>query len=519
MQGFLVKVFDKSTGRILNEPCVASIEAIRQLAYGFKKLEMDCKPERVRRAISRFKENELDLSEEIPGEDLVKFDEVCKVLWGTLFQKDFLVVDSLPKHGPGATADGRVGNNKFVFRRWHDRLEPYFPLLGNAFSSENAYQEREFEDVAIVQREQEQPVKVTPVPKTLKGPRIIAIEPCCMQYAQQGLAKIIITSLQRSALCGGHVNFRDQTVNRRLALVSSADKSLSTIDLSDASDRVPLSLAIRMFDSVPDLQGAILACRSESALLPDGSVLDLKKFASMGSALCFPIEAMYFYTLCVASLLEQHDLPVTYWNIHRVSRSVYVYGDDILVPSALTPGVIDYLQKYYCKVGADKSYWTGKFRESCGMDAFNGVQVTPLYVKRSVPNGTRNAKAFLSTVALANNLYKRGYWQAAAYLVDRCEKHYGKLPIVGPRCSGVGLVSFQPQVSIERWNKRYQTPEVRAWHGSSVYRTDELSGQGALLKCLLSLEGPPALKRDDKHLSRSARYGTVALKRRWTRPY
>lgn len=525
LRGFLDLVFDRSTGRILNEPIVEAIEAIRQIAYAFKKLKISCTPERERAAINKFVKSEHIFDVALDPGDITYFSDISRVLWSSVLNPDveFTLGKSafVPKHGPGATAERISGNQKFVVRNWHDRLEPYFPLFHNAFSSESAYGSREFEGVSIISEDSEQPVRVIPVPKTLKGPRIIAIEPVCMQYAQQAISGELVSLLERHPLTAGHVNFTDQSVNRRLALMSSEDESLATLDLSSASDRVPRSLALHMFDSVPLLRDAIDACRSRRAELPSGEVIPLKKFASMGSALCFPVEAMYFYTICVAALIRQHNLPVDYTSIKQCASKVFVYGDDIIVPADSAGIVADHLHKYYCKVNMSKSFWTGRFRESCGMDAYAGYEVTPTYVRHMPPRDRRKPEALISWVETSNLFYKRGYWTTSDYMIKLVEKQLGKLPVVGEKCAGLGKVSFQRYVSTERYNRRYHVDEVKTWVARPVYRTDTLNGYSALTKCLLKLERPlsPGLESDSKHLSRTARHGAVALQRRWVRPY
>lgn len=522
LQGFFALVFDPGTGRILNEPEVAAIEGIRQCAYSFKKLKLPCDPSRVRKAFNKFRKDEQDLSEPLDPRLRIDFNYLCDVLWDCLLCiGDYSMHNCLPKHGPGSTAERITGNSKFVFKRWHDRLEPYFPMLEYAFPNENAYLSPEFEQVSVVDETDEEPVRVITVPKTLKSPRIIAIEPVCMQYTQQALSSHLMKCLESYGFTAGHVNFTDQTINQRKALISSKNGRLATIDLSSASDRVPLSLAVDMFKKYPDFQGALLACRSTRARLPDGDIIHLNKFASMGSALCFPVESMYFYTICIGALLEKRNLPVTSQNIFKVSRDVYIYGDDIVIPADDVEVVIEHLQKYYCKVNSDKSYWTGKFRESCGVDAFDGEEVTPTYIRTTRPNDKRAPSSIISWLETSNLFYQKGYWITSSHMLHKCESILGELPIVGPDCAGLGKVSYQPYVSIKRWGRRYQRPEVRAWVATPVYRTDKLDGHGALLKSFLSLEsrnGDEILTAKD-HLRRSARYGAVTLKRRWTQPY
>jgi len=535
LQGFFELVFDSSTGRILHEPDVLAIECVRQLAYFFKKIELPCAEQRNEKAFRSYVQSEHDLSVALDQVDIDRFTDLCHHLWGDLLPYKLCLEDTSPKHGPGSTAERISGNQKYVPLVWHDRLEPYFPLFHNAFSSESAIGSAEFENVTIVEAQKELPVRVITVPKTLKAPRIIALEPVCMQYTQQALSKLLMKILQSGKVTGGHINFKDQTINQRLALETSMSGESATLDLSAASDRVPLSLALNMFDSVPDFRDAIEACRSMQAELPNGDVIPLKKFASMGSAMCFPVESMYFFTLCVMGLLESRFLPVNVINIAKVSKDIYVYGDDLIVPTDSVSNVIGCLQKYYCKVNSTKSFWNGNFRESCGMDAYAGVSVTPTYLRQVPPSNRSSVKSLLSWVATSNPLYERGYWRAAALMLNRCQTILGKLPIVGERSSALGAISFQRLHSVERWNAGLQVYEVKAWVGSPSYRPDNLGGYGALLKSLLSLEahidsgsrdgGNQCTRFDDfsisdsDHLSRTPRHGAVTLKRRWTRPY
>jgi hypothetical protein len=526
LQGLTSLIFDRETGRIFNEsqlrvaPSELSllIECVRQICLTFKKVEIDCTPQRVQSALESFIEIERSFNDFSPSvEDIEQFKLVSFMLWSRCLV-NFDLASCTPKHGPGATAERISGNLKYSWRLWHDRLEPYFPLLGNAYPEGMPPEAKELELVTIVNQEQEQPVRVTPVPKTLKGPRIIAIEPCCMQYIQQGIRDRLYSVLESYPMTAGHVNFRDQSVNQVLAVDSSIDGRLATIDLSDASDRVPRSLAMSMFDSNPDLRDAIDACRSSRAEMPDGRIIGpLGKFASMGSALCFPVEAMYFYTICVVALLREQNLPATWRNCYSVSRSLYVYGDDIIIPSANAAVVLDHLQKYNCKVNMNKSFWTGRFRESCGIDAYAGYEVTPTYLGTLPPENKRQPDRIVSWTETANLFYKRGYWRTASLLFKRVERIIGKLPYVSERSEGLGRISYLGYQSIGRWNAKYHRFEIRAWVPSPVYRKARLGGYAALSASLKKLDKLRSLlaQRDPLHLERFALHDAVVLKRRW----
>lgn len=567
LQGMLGRIFNRETGElILDETpnivggavCASStiVDAIRQLCRAFAKVELECTKKRTQAALDSYVEVEQSFQEfALRDQDRVDFLHVSDLLWGNMVAKCELS-SLFPKHGPGATAERISGNQKFVWQKWYDRLEPYFPLVGSAYplsivASNGADEDwddepvkRLLEMVSVVPEQDEDPVRVTPVPKTLKGPRIIAIEPVCMQYAQQGIRDWLYSAIDRNPLTAGHVNFRDQTINQRLALKSSRDGQLATIDLSDASDRVPVDLALEMFRGNPGLQEAVNACRSTAAQLPTGEIVsNLRKFASMGSALCFPVEAMYFYTIIVLASLKVSGLSFTRSNIFKVKDELYVYGDDILVPSANAVAVCEYLQRYNCKVNASKSFWTGKFRESCGVDAYLGVNVTPIYVREERPTNRRQSGKLVSWVATANLFEEKGYPRTAQFMYALCERIVGVLPTLSDDSPGLGRKrslghwgSWWKDYSF-RWNIRYQRIEIRAWVPSPVYREDKLVGYPALVKCLSKLEtkDPSKLPHEERlssqfksgkdlqnlmvtdtdHLLRSALHGAVTLKRRW----
>lgn len=520
LQGMLSRIFSLESGRLLYEnpqEQTTIIEGIRQICLAFKKVELPCTPARERMALSSFKQVERELHAFSLDEDSRRiFRQVSSSLWhGMLF--DFCHSSLLPRHGPGATSERISGNQKYNWRSWVARLEPFFPFVGSAYPMGIVESPEEIENVNVLTTDQELPVRVVFVPKTLKSPRVIAIEPCAMQYAQQGVRSFLYRKLSQWPFSAGHVNFRDQGINQALALVASENGLLATIDLSDASDRVPLDLVIDMLSSNQDFLDCVLACRSTSAQLPDGELLlDLKKFASMGSALCFPIEAMYFYTICVIALLKAKNLPVSRESLYKVTRLIYVYGDDIIVPSANAECVLESLQQYNCKPNLAKTFLTGKFRESCGVDAYDGVEVTPTYIRHMPPSDRSQASAIASWVATRNAFYKRGFWATAQFIQDRINSILGCLPYLEEESEGLGYFSFLGYRSAERWNEDLQRLEVRTFVVKAVRRTDVLNGYPALTKGLLRLE-TSVEGQDSSPFDVTVQRGAVALKRRWVR--
>lgn len=544
--GFTSLVFEQS-GLIKEVPDVAAIEGVRQIAYSFKKILLPCTPAREERAVKSFLEIEHALQDQ-EFAVLANLDDtfgvVSDLLWGSVFGGEVDYQLLVPKHGPGATVEGFKGNRKYLHSVWHDRLQPYFPvdcmLLPNAACDIPDH-------VTFLREEEELPVKVTLVPKTLKAPRVIAIEPTAMQYAQQAISSYLVDKIEGHWITGGHINFKDQTINQRLAVAGSKTGRLATLDLSSASDRVPLIGVERMLKVNPDLLEGLKASRSTHANLPNGVTIPLRKFASMGSATCFPIEAMYFFTVVLSAMVKRSGRPLTLRLLKELSREVYVYGDDIIIPVDAVEVVLLALADSNCKVGLKKSFWTGKFRESCGVEAYDGEVVTPTYIRRMRPESKRDASEIISWIATSNQFYKRGYWQTAAYMMNHVESIVGKLPLVLEDSPGLGWVNYQGGYNVHRYNTRLDRFEVRTLVSSPVYVNDRLEGLPALMKFLLSAtkrngseplansvtvatgdelcgsnyrttEDLLAARKND-HLHRSARHQAVSTKLRWTTPY
>lgn len=525
LRGFTSLVFG-SDGRILDEHFSTPVYCVRQLCRVFKKVRIPCSQSRVEKAFEKYKTTEAALPSAFEHDmpDAQHFVAVCNAIWTDVLGVDLNTFDLVPKHGPGATAERISGNSKYVLRSWTERLETAFPVTEFGFTSLNQIDcdRSGLKAIRMVEVQDETPVRVISVPKDLKAPRIIAIEPVCMQYTQQALSRWLMDKIQRSDLIGGAIRFNDQSVNQHMAVRGSRDGSYATIDLSDASDRVPLSHVRAMLGGNPDLLRAIEATRSTTAKLPTGEVVSLKKFASMGSALCFPIESMYFYSIIVHALLRKRNESPTRRRIHRISRRIHIFGDDIIVPSGETDTVLEALAMYNCKVNTAKSFWTGRFRESCGCDAYHGEDVTPVYLREMCPSSKRSHAALVSWISTSNQLHKVGLWKTADYMKRVVESVLGVLPVVAETSPGLGWVSYNGIPDSGRLCPFTHRPLVKTFKVETCRVKDPLDGYPALLKYFLNAkDGGDTLSHlfpkvaDKKHLASSVRHGTVSRKRHW----
>jgi len=269
-----------------------------------------------------------------------------------------------------------------------------------------------------------------------------------------------------------------------------------------------------MLDGVPLVRDAIFACRSRTAAV-DGDHISLNKFASMGSALCFPVESMAFFTLLVLSEIRRLNLPISRQSIHICGKSVFVYGDDLIVPVDAASATCSTLHTFGLKVNAKKSFWTGKFRESCGMDAYDGTDVTPVYVHHELPASSHDVSSVVSAVAAANLFYKRGWWRSAQLIRDWVETAIGPLPYVAETASCLGWYSVRHGYSVQGWDSNLHTPLVKSYVSKFHQLQDPLEGFPALMKFFLQGAYRPLGMNLDTRVDTSG----PTLKRKWSRPY
>lgn len=492
---FFSLVFDDK-GQLRLDAAPLAVAAIRQISNTFKKIKEVCDAKKVDEAFQTFRaiEQELSCNSDIPERWRSQFDFASRMLWGGL--RSINTLETIPRHGPGAVAERVRGYDKYTLiqQQWHSRLQGHFPF--DAFAISSISDIDILDECKFIEEEEEQPVRVIAVPKTATKPRIIAIEPTCMQYTQQAVAKWIIHHLEEvNDLTKGHLNFTDQSINSELALESSRTRKNATLDMSDASDRVPLIHVKRMLQSCPEFFEVIDACRSRRADV-GGVIIPLSKFASMGSALCFPIEAMYFYTICVCGLIG--DREPTYELVKRACKSIYVYGDDIVVPTDDAPSVMSVLTAFGNRVNTDKSFWKGFFRESCGTDAYMGSDVTPVYIRKHYPS-SHTSPDWQSLVETSNQFYKIGLWLTADCIAKAVQKVIGSIPVAETYQEGLHFVTFGRlpyfmglPMKRRRYNRHLQRMQYRVHTVSLSYKRQRgVRKEAFLLASLLRLRLKP----------------------------
>jgi hypothetical protein len=331
---------------------------------------------------------------------------------------------------------------------------------------------------------------LTFVPKNYKTMRSICMEPSDAMFAQQGVLKAFEDVFKTRPLCKGSIVLEDQTVNQLGAALGSATSLLDTVDLSSASDLVGVDLIRAIFPR--KWLYHLLATRTSLArptkdVEASRTPIRLRKFAPMGSAVCFPVQCIIFLATVYCIELEQaladgfieaedleRDLSKAIGSITlswsaslppRYSRRQFlrplVYGDDIVTDSKITTRVMQRLEELRFRVNHSKSFCSGDpVRESCGKYYYDGQDVTPIRLSTPFIRAGLSARHTDSLRKQAVDLYAQGYRSLAKYLYQFWHKNQ---PHIGYLLGESGAKSVKELFWIGhtvRYNEQLQRKEA-----------------------------------------------------------
>lgn len=453
-------------GMVLQDPCAVSVRVIRQILYLFYKYELPYSHEQEQSVVLEFEKTEEDLrtrthllqftaggaehyltfggnrykANPSQVEVTLKARRLLKIVFDS-----FDPMDILPRHGPGAVATKQQLWEKFRWTNVSQKLTDVYPFDAY-FCASPGHVCDTYRDFCKI-TSHDLPARVILVPKDSRGPRLISCEPVDKQWIQQGLGQAIVRHVERHRLTRHSVHFTNQESNRFGALLGSTHGNYATLDLKEASDRVSLDLVRLLFPET--IISHLECCRSSRTVLPDGRELELKKFAPMGSALCFPVLALTVWAILTAAA------PDTY-----TRDRILVYGDDVIVPTAYAANAIEQLELYGLLVNRDKSCTSGLFRESCGLDAFKGIVVTPVRL-RTVWSSHPCPATYTSWIAYANSMYDKQYFGCYDLIVSMLQRVYRHIPTkdMGLPCPSLPEVPDNMRCTKTRINHSLQKRE------------------------------------------------------------
>lgn len=516
MGEFFNRVLDPA-GMVLPDPCAESVRVLRDITYLFYKYELPYTDEQEQTVLSKFERTEEELlaqscllralhrdtdcsnqtrrSRHTTHPSQVMVAREARILLSRVFS-GLDLKDIIPRHGPGAVATRQRLWGKYEWTNVSHRITEQYPLDEFFYSSLGAVCDS-LDQIKDLQ-EKDLPAKVILVPKDSRGPRLISCEPVDFQWIQQGIMTKIVSHVEALPLTRFNVFFTDQEPNRRGALLGSIAGKYSTLDLNEASDRVSLDLVHLLFPShVCEILDAV---RSSSTELPSGRILKLNKFAPMGSALCFPILALTVWAILTAAASDADT-----------RSGILVYGDDVIVPKHYALNAIEHLESFGLRVNRDKSCINGLFRESCGMDAINGVCVTPVRI-RTVWSSSPCPETYVSWISYANSLYDRRYYSCYDYVVGMLHSVYGAIP--DDAMSRERYPSLREVPEFMRPKKRKWDKHLQKWlHLVRVLKAPtvrhEMSGWSMLLRHFVESSSDSSVKyRYEANLA-SVRYPHV----------
>jgi len=360
-----------------------------------------------------------------------------------------------PQHGPGGVFPTRLPRLKGSFGTVYRSIETKYGYADYLCAIPSSYWEEYFRcQQALIRSRDTIECRLVAVPKDSRGPRLICVHPAEAVWIQQGCRKVLESCIEhpRSPV-HGKINFSDQGVNGRLALQSSSDREFTTLDLKEASDRISCHLVRYLFGSYA--YDYISCSRASHVKLLDERVIELRKWAPMGNALTFPVQSLVFQSLVWSGIRCRYGIDCS---------DIYVFGDDIIFPTKYYDGALNALIRAGLIPNVGKTFRHGFFRESCGVDAYRGIDVTPRRLRKVDASSVSGA---MSMCALAKSLGRSGYRRASDMMYRSVEEHWGILPLSNNpdaqglyrymNCGLTDLLKYEPSIRFNRKLHKWET--------------------------------------------------------------
>lgn len=277
------------------------------------------------------------------------------------FRADYLTEGSF---GPGATT--RLGR-PFIDGAFKFEGSPHVTSRLLPFA-QNLYHGTVWESFEVVED-----AKFTTVPKNAKIDRPIEIQPDINIFFQKSLGNVIRRRMHGRPIGynGMTINLNDQSINRELARIGSQYGTLATLDLSSASDMIATGF---LFQVLPDdWFHALDLCRVPRVSI-EGKTLILEKFSAMGNGYTWELQSMLFY--CMVRAVSR--------NYGCSEHIAATFGDDIICQTEIADSLVEFLEYCGFKVNTEKSFIRGPFRESCGKHFYEGLDVSPVYIRSPI---------------------------------------------------------------------------------------------------------------------------------------
>jgi hypothetical protein len=212
--------------------------------------------------------------------------------------------------------------------------------------------------------------KLSFVPKNERISRSICTEPTLNMFYQLGLGEIITSRL--GSYFGIDLGTQPD-VNRVMARAGSETGTWSSIDLESASDTISLLMVRAMLPRSIVSYLEILRSPTTSVM---GERVQLDMISSMGNGFTFPLQTAIFAAVVKAAYMSV-GLPLLKGDYVNFG----VFGDDLIIDRRARWRVERLLSLLGFIMNADKSFFEGPFRESCGCDYLFGKNIRGCYIR------------------------------------------------------------------------------------------------------------------------------------------
>lgn len=333
--------------------------------------------------------------------------------WFPVSYEGQLYADFRGRHGPGAVADVKlltwIDNKKVIHDERKRSIEQKYKAMATDARVNYLLLRLGVEGrlpAGCGDKKLSRTAKVTFVAKSIDKLRTICMEPTTLMWYQQGFSRAIeMVFRNRHHYLSKRINLESQENSRQLARRGSILGNFATIDLSSASDSISWPM-VREWTSKSCLRQVVLCTRSTMIRGKGIKPMKTNKFAPMGSALCFPMECIVFCAITEAAIRGVGGNP------H--SSDYCVYGDDIIVETEYADAVVRRLERNGFTVNKRKTFLkrsTHNFRESCGGEYLDGVDVSPLRISRKFEGFSKlsasNPSQLAGCISLCNRVYGR----------------------------------------------------------------------------------------------------------------
>lgn len=463
---------------------VEALQCLNQLTMLLYKLKFEPSGEQKEEAWSSFKiRNDACAVTYVDDETLIHARRLVKRVLGR-----FDLSSVMPRHGAGAVSEGMDPHQRrrSIELYWPDKLDRVFPFEEFAFINWDHMSDvispttghSNYRDAPSLVHTVKKSARLAFVPKDSRGPRSVFLEPAAHQYCQQGVMNLLMDKMEASshglAPC---FPLRSQVTQHMRAKLGSLDGSLATIDFSAASDTVSHDIVWKLFGK--DWCRAFDACRSESVVYND-EVVQLSIFAPMGASICFPVECIVFWAICAS--------------VCRDPRQVTVYGDDVVIPVQYVEELLPLLERYGFQPNVAKSYYRGKYRESCGEEYYHGQSVKAVLLRNldHDPAGLEARRMFYNTYVshyLGSNTFVDVFRRLREIIVSFDGYKEVACTLSGAPSSFLAPFSSSSDTVRTRWNRHLQRGEVRVTYFAPV--TWKFASWRGLFEYLLSRSSRP----------------------------